>query len=61
MPVSVGTLATHAAVLVLLLSGAIGDPAKQSLLAMTFRVGVWLAVLGLLAIQSRRRATSAGR
>lgn len=56
MPVSVATLALHAAVLAVLLSGALGVPATQSLLAMTVRVGVWLAVIGLLTVHSRRRA-----
>lgn len=58
VPVSIATLAMHTAVLVLLLSGAIGVPATQSLLAMTFRIGVWLVVIGLLAVQRRRRVTA---
>jgi len=60
MPVSIATLALHAVVLAVLLSGALGVPATQSLLAMTFRVGVWLAVIGLLAAHSRRRVMASG-
>jgi len=54
VPISIATVGMHAAVLGLLLSGAIGVPATQSLLAMTFRIGIWLAVLGLLAVRGRR-------
>lgn len=60
MPVSIATLALHAVVLAVLLSGALGVPATQSLLAMTFRVGVWLTVIGLLTLRSRGRAMASG-
>jgi hypothetical protein len=54
MMASIATLATHAVVLLLLLSNVFGEPAAQSIIAMLFRVVTWVVILGLLRLHSRR-------
>jgi len=53
VPVSVGTLCVHVGVLLLLVSTAVGTPARESMLAMAFRVAIWLAIIALLVFGSR--------
>jgi len=60
MLTSVGTLTVHLSVWLLLLSGVVGMPARQSLLAMASRVAVWLIIIGLLAPWRRSNPELAG-
>ncbi len=54
--VSVGTLCVHVSVLLLLVSTVVGVPARESMLAMTSRVAVWLIIIGLLVLWRRSTA-----
>lgn len=54
VPVSVGTLSVHVSVLLLLASTVVGTPAKESMLAMAFRVATWLVIVALLVVERRR-------
>lgn len=53
-PVAIAALGIHATVAVLLLSAFRGTPAAQSILAMFFRVAVWLIILALMFFQARK-------
>jgi FtsH-binding integral membrane protein len=53
-PVAIAALGIHATVTVLLLSAFRGTPAAQSILAMFFRVAVWLIILALMFFQARK-------
>ena len=54
---AITTFSIHAIVTLLLLSAFRGTPAAESILAMTFRLIVWLIILALMFFQSRRQAT----
>lgn len=54
IPVSLGTLGVHVSVLLLLASTVVGTPARESMLAMAFRVATWLVIVALLALERRR-------
>ncbi|MBI5963181.1 MAG: hypothetical protein HY863_06885 [Chloroflexi bacterium] len=55
MSVAIATFSIHAIVTLLLLSAFRGTPAAESLLAMTFRLVVWLIILALMFFQSRKK------
>lgn len=57
---SIGTVGVHTLVLLVLLSGLLGTPARESLLAMTFRVATWLVILALLRPASRAAMQGGG-
>jgi len=52
MPAAIATFSIHAIVTLLLLSVFRGTPAAESILAMTFRLVVWLIILALMFFQS---------
>ncbi|MDP2326623.1 MAG: hypothetical protein Q8M79_00880 [Dehalococcoidia bacterium] len=54
VPASLGTLGVHVSVLLLLASGVVGTPARESMLAMAFRVATWLVIVALLVLERRR-------
>lgn len=58
LPATLATLAAHGVVLLLLAFSALGTPATQSLLAMTFRISVWLVILVLVRRGSAVRGSS---
>lgn len=55
MPAAIATFSIHATVTLLLLSAFRGTPAAESILAMTFRLVVWLIILSLIFFQSRKQ------
>ncbi len=55
MAAAIATFSAHATVTLLLLSAFRGTPAAESILAMTFRLVVWLIILSLLFFQSRKQ------
>ena len=54
MPAAIATFGIHAIVTLLLLSAFRGTPASESILAMIFRLVVWLIILALMFFQSRK-------
>ena len=54
MPTAIATFGIHAIVTLLLLSAFRGTPAAESILAMIFRLVVWLIILALMFFQSRK-------
>ena len=54
MPAAIATFGIHAIVTLLLLSAFRGTPAAESILAMIFRLVVWLIILALMFFQSRK-------
>jgi hypothetical protein len=55
MAAAIATFSAHATVTLLLLSAFRGTPAAESILAMIFRLIVWLIILSLLFFQSRKQ------
>ena len=55
MPAAIATFSVHAIVTLLLLSAFRGTPAAQSILAMIFRLVVWLIILALMFFQSQKK------
>jgi uncharacterized membrane protein len=49
------TFSIHAVVTLLLLSAFRGTPAAESILAMIFRLLIWLIILALMFFQSRKK------
>lgn len=58
LPAAVGTFSLHAIVMLILLTAYRGVVAPDSIQAMTIRLIVWAAILGLMLIQAR---TAKGR
>jgi uncharacterized membrane protein len=54
MPAAVVTLAAHAVVMLVLLTGYSAVVAPDSLRAMTVRIVAWVVIVALLYVQSRR-------
>jgi hypothetical protein len=56
-PAAIGVLGIHAGVLLLLLTALRGTPAAESVMAMVFRVAVWLIILALMFVRLRKKQT----
>lgn len=57
MPASITAFGVHTIVTLLLLSAFRGTPAAESILAMMFRLVVWLIILALMYFHSRNKYT----
>ena len=59
MPTAIGIFGIHAIVLLALLFAFLGKVATESILAMVFRLAVWIVILGLMFF-ARRKKKQAG-
>ena len=55
MPAAIGTFGIHAIVMVILQTAYSGLVAPDSIKAMTVRMVVWVAIMGLLIVQQRNK------
>lgn len=55
MPTAIGTLSVHAVVLLVLIFAFRGIVATQSILAMVFRLVVWIIILGMMFSTHRKK------
>lgn len=55
MPTAIGTLSVHAVVLLVLIFAFHGIVATQSILAMVFRLIVWIIILGMMFFTHRKK------
>lgn len=58
LPAAVATLALHALVMIVLIAGYGDVVAKDSIVAMTIRIVVWVIIVGLLVFSARRTAAT---
>ncbi len=58
LPAAIATLSLHVLVMITILIGYGDVVAKDSIVAMTVRIVVWVVIVGLLVFAARRRSTA---